>query len=77
MVGRDGVQNAVSLNSVLTNASRAVGPAVAGLLIATAGVGVRFLASPGTGLPPGQSRPGNPGRAAADRPDYQRGGAAS
>jgi hypothetical protein len=45
MVGRDGVQNAVSLNSVLTNASRAVGPAVAGLLIATAGVGVRFLAS--------------------------------
>ena len=42
MVGRDGVQNPVSLNSVLTNASRAV----AGLLIATAGVGVRFLANP-------------------------------
>jgi len=42
MVGRDGVQNAVSLNSVLTNASRAV----AGQLIATAGVGVRFLANP-------------------------------
>jgi MFS family permease len=30
MVGSDRVQNAVSLNSVLTNASRAVGPAIAG-----------------------------------------------
>ena len=38
-------QNAVSLNSVLTNASRAVGPAVAGVLIATTGVGVCFLAN--------------------------------
>jgi MFS family permease len=45
MVGRDRLQNAVSLNSVLTNASRAVGPAVAGVLIATAGVGVCFLAN--------------------------------
>ncbi len=45
MVGRDQVQNAVSLNSVLTNASRAVGPAVAGLVIATTGVGVCFLAN--------------------------------
>ena len=40
MVGRDRLQNAVSLNSVLTNAARAVGPAVAGALIATVGVGV-------------------------------------
>jgi len=45
MVGRDQVQNAVSLNSVLTNAARAVGPAVAGALIATVGVGVCFLAN--------------------------------
>jgi len=45
MVGRERVQNAVSLNSVLTNASRAVGPAVAGVLIATTGVGVCFLAN--------------------------------
>ncbi len=45
MVGRDRVQKAVSLNSVLTNASRAVGPAVAGVLIATTGVGVCFLAN--------------------------------
>jgi MFS family permease len=45
MVGRERVQSAVSLNSVLTNASRAVGPAVAGVLIATTGVGVCFLAN--------------------------------
>jgi MFS family permease len=45
MVGRERLQNAVSLNSVLTNASRAVGPAVAGVLIATVGIGVCFLAN--------------------------------
>src|SRR6202034_559227 len=43
MVGSDDLRNAVSLNSVLMNAARAVGPAVAGLLIATVGVGVCFL----------------------------------
>ena len=43
MVGPDDLRNAVSLNSVLMNAARAVGPAVAGLLIATVGVGVCFL----------------------------------
>jgi MFS family permease len=45
MVGREDVTNAVSLNSVVVNASRVVGPAVAGLLIATVGVGVCFLAN--------------------------------
>ena len=35
MVGGDEVRNAISLNSTLFNAARAVGPAVAGLLIAT------------------------------------------
>jgi len=35
--------NAVSLNSTMVNAARAVGPAVAGLLIATVGEGVCFL----------------------------------
>jgi MFS family permease len=45
MVGRDHLQNAVSLNSVLTNASRAIGPAIAGILIAATGVGVCFLAN--------------------------------
>lgn len=43
MVGARHVQNAVSLNSVLINSSRAVGPAFAGALIATVGVGVCFL----------------------------------
>lgn len=43
VVGTDLLANAVSLNNVVTNAARAVGPAVAGVLIATAGVGVCFL----------------------------------
>jgi len=37
------VRNAVSLNSVLVNVSRAVGPAIGGLIIAKWGVGVCFL----------------------------------
>ncbi len=45
MVGPDHLRNAVSLNSVLVNAARAVGPAAAGLLIAGVGVGVCFLAN--------------------------------
>jgi MFS family permease len=43
MVGPDHLRNAVSLNSVLVNAARAVGPAVGGILIATVGIGVCFL----------------------------------
>jgi MFS family permease len=43
MVGRDSVRNAVSLNSVIVNAARAIGPAIAGVLIATVGEGVCFL----------------------------------
>lgn len=43
MVGRDDVPNAVSLNSVVVNAARIVGPAFAGLLIATVGIGICFL----------------------------------
>ena len=43
MVGPARVRNAVTLNSILVNAARAVGPAVAGLLIATTGTGVCFL----------------------------------
>lgn len=43
MVGPDHLRNAVTLNSVLVNAARAVGPAVAGLLIATVGTGICFL----------------------------------
>ena len=43
MVGAEHLRNAVSLNSVLTNAARAVGPAVAGIIIAAGGTGVCFL----------------------------------
>jgi predicted MFS family arabinose efflux permease len=43
MVGRDDLTNAVGLNSVIVNASRMVGPAIAGLLIATAGLSWTFL----------------------------------
>jgi MFS family permease len=43
MVGPEHLRNAVSLNSVLVNAARTIGPAVAGLLIATVGDGVCFL----------------------------------
>lgn len=43
MVGRRELPNAVALNSGLLNASRVIGPAIAGVLIATAGVGVCFL----------------------------------
>ena len=37
MVGPENLRNAVSLNSVLVNVARAIGPAVAGILIATVG----------------------------------------
>ena len=37
------LRNAVSLNSVLVNTARAVGPAMAGILIATTGTGICFL----------------------------------
>ena len=50
MVGRDELRNAVTLNSVMSNAARAVGPAVAGVLIATVGEGVCFLVNAGSFL---------------------------
>ena len=42
MVGRDELPNAVALNASLFNASRLVGPAIAGFVIATWGVGACF-----------------------------------
>ena len=42
MVGRDELSNAVALNASLFNASRVVGPAIAGVVIAAFGVGVCF-----------------------------------
>lgn len=43
MVGPEGISNAVTLNSVVVNAARAIGPAVSGVIIATMGVGECFV----------------------------------
>jgi MFS family permease len=43
MVGAGELRNAVSLNSTMVNVARAVGPAIAGLLIASVGEGACFL----------------------------------
>jgi MFS family permease len=43
MVGPDDLRNAVSLNSVMVNVARTVGPALAGILIATVGDSACFL----------------------------------
>lgn len=43
MVGPEHLRNAVSLNSVLVNVARAVGPAIAGFVIVAGGIGVCFL----------------------------------
>ena len=48
LVGKEHLRNAVSLNSVLVNVARAIGPAVAGILIATVGDGVCFLVNAGS-----------------------------
>ncbi|HZU73044.1 MAG TPA: MFS transporter [Acidimicrobiales bacterium] len=48
MVGADRVANAVSLNSVVMNSARVVGPAVAGILIATVGLATCFLVNAGS-----------------------------
>jgi MFS family permease len=43
MVGRETLPNAIALNSSLFNASRILGPSIAGILLGFAGVGVCFL----------------------------------
>jgi MFS family permease len=43
MVDADSIRNAVTLNIVTQNAARAVGPAIAGIIIGTAGEGLCFL----------------------------------
>lgn len=48
IVGAEHIRNAVTLNSVLVNAARAVGPAVAGILIATVGTSICFLLNAGS-----------------------------
>ena len=43
MVGRDHLNNAVSVNSLQVNLARVIGPAIAGVLIATIGIGACFV----------------------------------
>ena len=43
MVGPKDLRNAVSLNAVLVNTARAVGPSIAGIIIVTGGIGLCFL----------------------------------
>jgi len=43
MVGRDDLPNAVSLNTVVMNASRVVGPAIGGLVIVVFSLGICFF----------------------------------
>jgi MFS family permease len=43
LVGKDDLMNAIALNSSMFNAARIVGPAVAGVLIGAAGVGMCFF----------------------------------
>lgn len=48
MVGRDELPNAVTLNSVMVNVARAVGPGIAGLLVALVGSGLCFIINGGS-----------------------------
>jgi MFS family permease len=45
MVGREDLMNAIALNSSVFNASAAIGPAIAGLVIAAVGLPICFLAN--------------------------------
>ena len=40
---RDDLGNAIALNSSMVNGAKLIGPAIAGVLVATAGAGVCFL----------------------------------
>lgn len=45
MVGPKNLKNAVTLNSTMVNAARVIGPSIAGVLIATVGIGTCFIAN--------------------------------
>ncbi len=51
LVGREDLMNAIALNSSAFNAARIVGPAVAGILMGTWGVGTAFLLNAASFLP--------------------------
>ncbi|HVT65133.1 MAG TPA: MFS transporter [Mycobacteriales bacterium] len=48
MVGKEHLRNAVTLNTVMVNVARAIGPAAAGLIINAGGLGVCFLINAGS-----------------------------
>ncbi|MCU1489476.1 MAG: transporter [Acidimicrobiaceae bacterium] len=50
LVGPDDVPNAVSLTAIMINAARAIGPAIAGVVIAVAGVAICFVVNAATFL---------------------------
>ena len=50
MVGSANLTNAITLNSVVVNAARVVGPAFAGVLIAVVGIGICFVLNAATYL---------------------------
>jgi MFS family permease len=50
LVPREQIPAAAALNSISVNAARALGPAVAGVLVAAAGVGTTFTVAAGTAL---------------------------
>jgi MFS family permease len=52
LVGRDRVASAVGLYEVIINASRVLGPAVGGVMIATVGVSACFLVNAASFIPP-------------------------
>jgi MFS family permease len=52
LVGEDRVANAIGLNEVVINASRVLGPALGGTLLATVGVAICFFVNAATFLPP-------------------------
>ena len=52
IVGPDHLRNAISLNSVLVNGARTIGPAAAGTIIATGGIGACFLINAASFLAP-------------------------
>jgi MFS family permease len=56
MVDRQRLRNAVTLNTTMVNVARAVGPAIAGVLVVTIGIGACFLVNARTRTT--QARPG-------------------
>ena len=76
MVGPDRVVNAVALNSVIVQCARMLGPAIAGVIIATSGVDLCFLLNMLTfvamfvalvGMRPGELAGRSPSRASRAR----------